>query len=91
MKSIKNEQFSQPLAENQEEYNTLHVHVNTEGDPMRPVTACFKLTLEEIAEINRTGLIYYQQCTFYYRGLDGLIKPGLFHPMSIHVTNPLDV
>lgn len=90
MKSIRNEQFSQPLAENQEEYNTLYVHVQTEGDPMRPVTACFKLAPEEIAEINRTGLLYYQQCTFYYRGSDGLIKPGLFHPMSIHVTNPLE-
>lgn len=93
MQSIKNEQFNQPLAENQEEYNTLFINLNTE-DQMCPATACFELTLDEIEQITKTGKIYYQQCLFtkLFRNEAGEIvkvPANHFHPMSIHVTNPL--
>jgi hypothetical protein len=101
MKSIRNEQFNQPLAENQDEYHTLFINLNTQ-DPMCPATACFELSLDEIEEITKTGKIYYNQCLFLkpiYGGLDeetGLPKVigfgprEQFHPMNINVYNPLE-
>ena len=95
MKSIRNEQFNQPLAENQEEYNTLYINLNTE-DHMCPATICFELSLEEIDQINKTGRIYYNQCLFLSERYDqegkvvGFGPRELFHPMNISVHNPLD-
>lgn len=94
MNSVKTEQFNIPLAESQEEYNTLHVNFNVE-DPMGPMTACFELTDEEIAEIVNTKKIYYQQCVFTRQVEDPqtgqivTVPRHNFHPMSIHVVNPL--
>lgn len=94
MHSIKTEQFNIPLAESQEEYNTLHVNFNVE-DPLGPMTACFELTDEEVAEIVRTKRIYYRQCLFTKQVEDPktgnlvTVPRYLFHPMSIHVVNPL--
>jgi len=94
MHSIKNEQFNQPLAEDQEEYNTLHINLNTQ-DPYCPATVCFELTLDEIEQITKTGKIYYTQCLFRKTapsndGKEAYVPREQFHPMSISVTNPLD-
>lgn len=99
MKSLKTEQFNVALAESQEEYNTLFVNINLK-DRLIPVTCCFELSAEELAEINKTGKIYYQQCLIAQCNSEGsyiaaengnYLASSLFHPMSIHVTNPLDV
>lgn len=93
MQSIKNEQFNQPLAESQEEYNTMYVAIQ-DKDPLFPVSACFELTDAEIAEIVKTKKIYYTQCLFleYIRDSNGDIirftNKYQFHPMSISVVNP---
>ncbi len=42
MRSIKFEESNLPLAEDQPEYETLHVHVDVD-DPQLPMTACFEL------------------------------------------------
>lgn len=95
MKSIRNEQFNQPLAENQEEYNTLFINLNTK-DPMCPATVCFEFTVDEIEEITKTGKAYYQQCLFLSERYDqegnviGFGPREQFHPMNISVHNPLD-
>ncbi|WP_231489884.1 hypothetical protein [Pedobacter sp. Leaf170] len=98
MKSLKTVQFSLPLAETQDEYETLYIHVNRK-DRLVPVTCCFKLSAEEIAEINKTGKIYYQQCLMAETDESGRVivdgngeatPANLFQPMSIYVTNPLD-
>jgi len=101
MKSIRTEQFNTPLAENQDEYNTLFINLNT-NDPMCPATVCFEFSLEEMEEFKRTGRLYYNQCLFLkpvYGGLDevsglpqviGFGPREQFHPMNISVYNPLD-
>lgn len=96
MISIKDEQFSQPLAEDQDEYNTLYVNFN-EHNPMGPTTVCFELSNEEIDQILKNKKIYYQQCLFTkaVRNSDTsetvIIPREQFHPMSLHVNNPLDL
>lgn len=96
MKSIRNEQFNQPLAENQEEYQTMYINLNI-NDPMCPATACFEFSPEELEVINKTGRIYYNQCLMsnpvYDRegeviGFNGPVNR--FNPMNISVVNPLD-
>lgn len=95
MISIKDEQFSIPLAENQPEYTTLHIHVDLE-DNMCPATVCFQLSREELAELNANGgKLYYQQCLFRkgFEQENGEIEyqPAYqFHPMNIQVVNPLN-
>jgi hypothetical protein len=95
MKSIKNEQFNIPLAENQEEYNTLHINLNTQ-DPMCPATVCFEFTEEEVAEFVKTRRLYYNQCLFrkpihnWEGHVIGFGPREQFHPMNISVVNPLD-
>lgn len=100
MNSIKNDQFNQPLAENQEEYNTLHINLNTE-DPYCPATVFFQFSPEELSILNANeGKFYYQQCLFRTEErieMEGTpeevvvyVPANQFHPMSIQVTNPLD-
>jgi len=96
MKSIRTEQFNQPLAESQEEYNTLYINLNT-ADPLCPATVCFEFSPEELEVINKTGRIYYNQCLMsapVYDGEGEIIgfngPANLFHPMNISVHNPLD-
>jgi hypothetical protein len=50
------------LAEDQPEYETLPIHVS--NTPQRECTACFELSPEELAEVQRTGRIWYTQLTF---------------------------
>jgi len=51
------------LAEDQPEYETLPILCDT-TKPEQPMTCCFKLTPEELAEINATGIIWHTQWTF---------------------------
>lgn len=77
MIAVNFEQANLMLAEDQPEYETLPVFVETREaevrDPVqglikKPVawemTACFQLNAEEIAEIVKTGNIWYTQCLF---------------------------
>lgn len=93
MKSIRNEQFNQPLAENQEEYNTLYINLNP-NDQMCPATVCFELSFEDIEQITKTGKLYYQQCLFTQEieigGQMRKVPAHQFHPMNISVNNPLE-
>lgn len=95
MKSIRTEQFNQPLAENQDDYNTLFINLNT-NDPMCPATVCFEFSLEEMEAFKKTGKLYYQQCLFtkpkydVNGELDGFTNREKFHPMNISFHNPLE-
>jgi len=61
MTSVEFEECNIKIAENQEEYETLHAHHNTkEGS----VTFCFELNKEELEDIQKTGRIYFKQLTF---------------------------
>lgn len=51
------------LGKDQPEYETLFAHVDT-SVPERPVTSCFELTDEEVAEIVATRKIWHSQWTF---------------------------
>lgn len=51
------------LGENQPEYRPLPVHID-QNDPRIPMTACFELTDEEIADIVSTKKLWHQQLTF---------------------------
>lgn len=51
------------LAKDQPEYSPLPVHIGSESEGT-PMTACFKLSAEELAEINETGIIWIGQLTF---------------------------
>ena len=95
MKSIRTEQFNTPLAENQDEYNTLFINLNT-NDPMCPATVCFEFSLEEMDVFKKTGKLYYNQCLFTKPKFDangdliGFVPRENFHPMNISVYNPLE-
>lgn len=52
-----------PLAETQEQYNTLHVFIDRSRADV-PMVCCFKLTPEELAKIATTGHLWYSQLTF---------------------------
>jgi hypothetical protein len=77
MISVEFPQVNCALAKDQEEYETLHVFVDT-TIPERPMTACFQLNKEEIDEIVRTGKLWYTQYTFGH----------LFQPVSMSTQNP---
>jgi hypothetical protein len=87
MKSLKFPEASIALAEDQPEYETLHVYptieeVTMQNGSKKPVvmelTACFSLSPEEIAEINRTGVIWYTQCVYGHQ----------FQPVRMSTQNP---
>jgi hypothetical protein len=87
MQSIKFSQANIALAEDQPEYETLHVYAHSEDVDMvdgskqnviMEMTACFVLSPEEIAEINRTGVIWYTQCVFGKQ----------FQPVRMSTQNP---
>lgn len=77
MKSIKFPEVNIALAENQEEYETLYVHLDKE-DSTQPMTACFELTDEQIKEIVETKKIWYTQLTF----------GNNFQPINMSTQNP---
>jgi hypothetical protein len=77
MQSVQFHETNIALAKDQEQYNTLHVNVDTTVSE-RPVTAKFELTEEEIQTIIANKCLWYTQWTF----------GDLFHPMSIQVDCP---
>lgn len=79
MQSVKFPQANIALAEDQPEYETLYVHHNAD-DKTGAVTACFELDKSEIAEIVRTGKIWYTQICF----------GELFQPISMSTKNPFE-
>ena len=89
MKSLKIEPFINPLAEGQDQYNTLYFAADF-ADPMLPMHVYFQFNPAEIAEINRNGgRVYYTQNVFYKINNLELI-PGQFHPMRISPFSPLE-
>lgn len=65
------------LAKDQPQYVPLPVHID-QNDPMVPMTACFQLSPEELAEINATGKLWYTQSTF----------GNAFQPVRMSTRNP---
>lgn len=55
------------IAEDQPEYQTLPAFagmIPIEGGSVPGLTCCFKLSPEELAEVNRTGVIWHTVLTF---------------------------
>ena len=77
MEAIDFPQRTHILAENQPEYTPLPVHIDR-TQPGSPFTCCFKLSPEEIEQINKTGEIWYTQLTC----------GNLFQPVMLSVINP---
>ena len=65
------------VGKDQPEYLPLPMHYNPE-DPMKPMTCCFELSDEELAEVIRTKRIWYTQCTF----------GNNLHPVRMDVRSP---
>jgi hypothetical protein len=63
MEPIEFPQQNDVLAKNQPQYRPLPVHVGSKEDNF-PMTTCFQLTPEELAEIAATGKLWYTQVTF---------------------------
>lgn len=61
MKSIDFPEVTNKIAEHQKEYNTLFAQWQPKE---QSINVCFELTEEEIAEIQKTGKIWYKQLTF---------------------------
>jgi hypothetical protein len=65
------------LAKDQPQYTPLPVHVGTEQEGF-PMTACFELVDEEVAEIIATRKLWYTQITFGHP----------FQPVQLSTQNP---
>jgi hypothetical protein len=66
------------LAKDQPQYLPLPVHID-QHDEMVPMTCCFQLTPEELAEINASGgKLWYTQSTFGHP----------FQPVRMSTQNP---
>lgn len=63
MKAIEFKGVNLRIAENQEEYQTLPVFVDT-TDPAVPVTMCFELDDEERQQVAETGHVWLTVLTF---------------------------
>lgn len=77
MKAIEFPEVNVRIAENQPEYETLPVYVDTE-DPSTPTTMCIQLDPEEIKQVTETGRIWMQVLTFR--------QP--FHPIRMSFLKP---
>ena len=74
MESVKFEGCNAAIGEGQEQYNTLHAFVDyadagddAEGNPIQvpmDATFCFKLTKDEIKQIQQTGELWVRQLMF---------------------------
>lgn len=87
MKSVTFPQANCELAKDQPEYETLHTFVEQKTVPSmgpREVpwshTACFELSPEEIAEIVKTGKLWYTQMVF----------GNSFHPIRMSTQSPFE-
>ena len=69
MRSIQFEEVNTVVAENQSDFDTIHVYYNEEENSL---TACFQFSDEEIKEFLKTKKIWYKQ--FMY-GKDGSLQP----------------
>jgi len=63
MEAISFEEANIILGEGQPQYVPLPAHIDRE-DSATPMTCCFKLSPEEIEEIQKTGVIWLRQLTF---------------------------
>lgn len=79
MEAITFKHVNLELAKDQEQYQTLPVHYD-DSIPEGPMTACFKLTPEEIKQIILTGKLWHTQWTF---------KKG-FQPVAMSTSNPFE-
>lgn len=79
MEAITFKEVNLELAKDQEQYQTLPVHYD-DTIPEGPMTACFKLTPEEIKQIILTGKLWHTQWTF---------KKG-FQPVAMSTSNPFE-
>jgi len=77
MKAIEFKEVNLRIAEDQEEYETLPVHINIQ-DPSAPATMCFELNEEEINQVKETGKIWLKVLTF----------GKLFHPIAMSCLKP---
>lgn len=80
MKAIDFPERNLLLAENQDEYETLPVHVEKGETFSVSMTACFELSDEEAEEIIKTRRIWYKQMIFGKQ----------FQPMFITTQNPFE-
>lgn len=77
MKAKEFPQVNVRIAEHQEEYETLPVHVDM-YDPATPATMCFELSEEEKKQVAETGQIWLTILTFG--------QP--FHPIGMSCLKP---
>lgn len=77
MKAIEFPEVNVRIAEKQEEYETLPVHVDM-SDNRTKTTMCFELNEEECKQVAETGRIWVQMLTFGYS----------FHPISMSFLKP---
>lgn len=77
MKAIEFPEVNVRIAEKQEEYETLPVHVDM-SDNRTKTTMCFELDEEERKQVAETGRIWVQMLTFGYS----------FHPISMSFLKP---
>lgn len=77
MKSVEFPQVNLPLGKDQPQYETLFVHHDKERVE-QPMTSCFELNDEEIAEIIATRRIWHEQWTF----------GNAFQPIRMSTQNP---
>lgn len=77
MQPIEFPQQTDVLAKDQPQYTPLPVHVGSKEDGF-PMTACFELTDEEVAEIIATRKLWYTQITFGHA----------FQPVRLSTQNP---
>lgn len=82
MTSVKFEGYTQAIAEDQEEYQTVYAHVGTSNQfpSAKVITTCYQLSPEELkALLENGGQIWYQQLCF----------DEAMTPMSLHINKPL--
>lgn len=77
MKAIEFPEVNVRIAENQPQYETLPVHIDTE-DSATPTTMCFQLDPEEIKQVVETGRVWMQMLTFGQS----------FHPIKMSLLKP---
>lgn len=77
MKAIEFPEVNVRIAENQQQYETLPVYIDTE-DPTTPTTMCIRLDHEEIKQVAETGLIWLTTLTFMQQ----------FHPIKMSLLKP---
>lgn len=77
MKAVEFPEVNLRIAENQDEYETLPVHINTE-DPTVPATMCFELDEAERKQVAETGQIWLTVLTFGQH----------FHPIGMTLLKP---